>query len=434
MALHRMIRQTLFLSGSHFAVRVAGFAMRIWLSRELGAQTMGLVELVQSAQSLLITPVVSGLPAAVSRMCARSDETARRRILRAGIGLSLLISIPLMLLGFLAGGRLANWLGSRQTLPALLVFLPCLPILGLSCALNGYCYGAGHPVPPALSEMLEQAVRFLLCFRLVSLFRGAPASLRAAIPAAGMLAGEMAGLLLMLLLAAGIIFRRPPSGGGHRRAVMPELIALALPLTGMRIVASLTRTVNAALLPQRLMLSGLSRSAAMSGLGMINGMMMPILLAPSFITCSLSMITAPELSRRQAQGRPLGRLIRRVLCAALGIALAAMAAVFAAAPLIARSLYRQPELQPLLRACCPLVPVMALCQVTGGMMNGLGLQACSLRISLASGLVSLLVTYLLAAQPGMRLWGAAAGLAAGHLLTAALNLRAIVAAVRVQAA
>ena len=35
-----MLRQTAFLSASHFAVRAAGFAMRIWLSRELCDRTL----------------------------------------------------------------------------------------------------------------------------------------------------------------------------------------------------------------------------------------------------------------------------------------------------------------------------------------------------------------------------------------------------------
>ena len=54
----RLVRQTLGLSVSHFVVRVLGFVLRILLSRELGAASMGLVELAHSAQQLLITPVV----------------------------------------------------------------------------------------------------------------------------------------------------------------------------------------------------------------------------------------------------------------------------------------------------------------------------------------------------------------------------------------
>ena len=57
-----LIQKTLFLSASHFAVRSVGFLLRLWLSRELGAQTMGLVELAQSAQMLLIIPYKNPVP------------------------------------------------------------------------------------------------------------------------------------------------------------------------------------------------------------------------------------------------------------------------------------------------------------------------------------------------------------------------------------
>ena len=73
-----LVQKTLFLSASHFVVRSIGFLLRLWLSRELGAQAMGLVELAQSAQMLLITPVVTGLPAAVSRLCAKAEGMSRR--------------------------------------------------------------------------------------------------------------------------------------------------------------------------------------------------------------------------------------------------------------------------------------------------------------------------------------------------------------------
>ena len=74
----RLVRQTLGLSVSHFVLRVLGFVLRILLSRELGAAAMGLVELAHSAQQLLITPVVSGLPAAVSRMSAKAEGQSGR--------------------------------------------------------------------------------------------------------------------------------------------------------------------------------------------------------------------------------------------------------------------------------------------------------------------------------------------------------------------
>lgn len=427
MSRHKLARQTALLSGAHFIVRLMGFALRIWLSRELGAQAMGLVELAQSAQSLLIAPVVSGLPAAVSRMSAQRNEGGALRVARCGVRLSLAVSLPLMLAAFFLRAPLARWMGDVRTLPALLCFLPCIPLLGVSCALNGYFYGTGRPLPPALSELAEQMVRVLLCLQLVPLLRAWPAALRAAVPAAATLAGESAGLMLMLAALLLVLLRRrrraatPPACAG----VYHGLLALALPLTGVRLVSSLMHTVNAALIPARLQASGLAAQEALSRFGMLHGMALPVLMAPSFITGSLCMVTAPELARRQAGGKPLGALVRRVLLSVLLIGVPAMAAVWLLAPVIAGTLYRQAELLPLLRLTCPLVPVMALAQVCAGLMNGLGLQRRSLRITLAANMTALLVTYALAAQPALRLTGAALGMAAGQLVSLALSLRAL---------
>lgn len=423
-----LVRQTVFLSASHFIVRVIGFLNRIWLSRSLGAQAMGLVELTHSAQMLLITPVVSGLPAAVSRMCAKSQPERQVRVLRCGISLALLTGVPVAILAFIFRTQLALWLGDLRTLPALLIYLPCIPILGVSCALNGYYYGKGKPVPPALSELLEQLVRLFLCIRLVFALRGWPTMLRAAIPAAASLLGETASLVLMLLIAARAILFAP--GEGSRRAVYQEMLSLALPLTGMKLVSSLMRTVQSALIPARLQVSGLPASEALSRFGMLSGMLMPVLMLPSFITCSLCMVAAPELTRRQANGTPQKGLVRRILGGTLLIGLCAMAAVWLFAPLIAGTLYRQAELLPLLRRCCVLVPVMALSQVVSGLMNGLGLQGTSLRIALGANLLSVLLMYALAAQPALQLWGAVMAMAAAQTVTLALSLRALYAAVR----
>lgn len=423
-----LVRQTMFLSASHFIVRVIGFFNRIWLSRALGAQAMGLVELTHSAQMLLITPVVSGLPAAVSRMCAKSQPARQVRVLRCGISLALLTGVPVAVLAFVFKTQLALWLGDLRTMPALLIYLPCIPILGISCALNGYYYGKGKPVPPALSELLEQLVRLFLCIRLVFALRGWPTMLRAAIPAAASLAGETASLLLMLLIAARSILFVP--GEGSRRAVYREMLSLALPLTGMKLVSSLMRTVQSTLIPARLQVSGLPASEALSRFGMLSGMLMPVLMLPSFITCSLCMVAAPELTRRQANGTPQKALVRRILGGTLLIGLCAMAAVWLFAPLIADMLYRQAELLPLLRRCCVLVPVMALSQVISGLMNGLGLQGTSLRIALGANLLSVLLMYALAAQPALQLWGAVIAMAAAQAFTLGLSLRALFAAVR----
>ena len=357
-------------------------------------------------------------------MCAKSSGSAAKQtsVLRCGIGLALLIGVPLCLLAFLFREAIALWLGDIRTLPSLTVYLPCIPILGVSCALNGFFYGKGRPVPPALSELLEQIIRFVLSMKLVSALKDLPLPMRAAIPAAGTLAGETIGLFLMLLCVPALFHAEQ---AGSRRAIVRELLALSLPLTGMRLVSSLMRTVTASLIPARLQLAGLPQGEALSQLGMLNGMLMPMLLLPSFVTGSLCMVAAPELTRRQAKGLPMRVLCLRIGSATLGIGLLSAAGIFTLAQFIAGSLYAQPSLLPVLRICSPLIPVMALSQVAGGMMNGLGLQGASLRISLLSSLVNVLLTYLLAANPSLQLRGVLIAMAASQLITLFFSLIAL---------
>lgn len=415
-----LVKKTIFLSCSHFVVRSLGFLLRIWLSRELGAQAMGICELAQSAQMLLITPVVSGIPAAVTRMSAKESEGRRVRTLRCAAALSLAVSLMLALLAFRWREALCAWLGDMRTMPALLLYLPCIPILGVSCVLNGYAYGVGKPIAPAAGELLEQVVRAMLCVRLVYGLRGMPLTLVAAIPAAAALAGETAGFLLILTVSLRALLRR---GEGARRPIFRELLALTLPLTGMRLVSALMQTVNASLIPARLRLFGFSAEQAMASLGIFHGMLKPVLMLPSFIVCSLSMAASPELTRMQAEGKPLAYLSGRMLAATLLVGCGAMAGVFIFAPLIANVFYKQAALLPLLRAACPLVPVMAMNHVCGSMMNALGLQKTSLKISLAASLTGVTAVYCLI--PKIALWGAVVSLAAAQGLTLFFSLRAL---------
>ena len=225
----------------------------------------------------------------------------------------------------------------------------------------------------------------------------------------------------MLLLGAQLVLFA--KGTGARRPIFRELLALSLPLTGMRLVSALMQTVNATLIPARLRLFGLSAAEAMASLGVFHGMLKPILFMPSFVTCSLSMAAAPELTRRQTDGRPLCALSSGMLRAALGVGAAAAVGVWLTAPLIANVFFRQAALLPLLRGSCGLIPVIAAAHVCGGIMNALGLQGASLNISLAASLLGVLAVLLLV--PVVGLWGAVASLGAVQGLTLLLSLRTL---------
>jgi len=419
-----LVKQTALLSGANTAVRALGFVMRVWLSRVMGAEAMGVMELASSAHMLWIAPVTSGIPMAVSREAAAGHGEAA---LAAGRRLALRISLAMLPILLFAMPWIARFLGDGRTLPALLMYLPCLPILGLSAAYNGYCYGAGNTAPPSVSELAEQLVRFSVCVAVLRGVTGMTAAWTAAVPPFATLVGEgMALALIVWMLRRG--------GGAAGSAACPcgalekKIWKLAAPMTWMRVSNTLMRTFSAVIVPMQLRVSGLSAQEATARLGMLSGMAMPLVMLPSVVTGAMAMVAGPALARRESDPKALKRVVARVLPASLAISLSAAGLLVLLAPWASKSLYRQPDLQALLKALWPLVPVMGVQQVTGGMLAGLGRQRSALFASLAGALLTLLLNYLL--TPSYRLMGCAWAQIAGHTVTLLINLRVLIRNVR----
>lgn len=419
LAKHALIRQTALLSAANVAVRAMGFLLRILTSRLLGAQAVGVMELASSTHMLCIAPVTSGLPMAMSRLCAREGGKAPRT-LHSGLRLALLVSLPVFALAALLSPLTARLLGDARTFPALAAFLPCIPVLGVSAALNGYFYGRENALPPALSELCEQLLRLALTVSLLLALPALALPMRAAVPALATFLGEGSGLALMLLLARRelALARRTPRSPQMERM----LIRLALPMTAMRLVSSAMRTVCAALVPARLQLSGLPASEAIARFGMLQGMAMPVLMMPSVFTGALAMVVSPAIARRQRDGAPLRPLARLALLGALGLCIPCAGLVWALSPAIAQRVYRQMELLPLLRFMAPMVALLGVHQVVNALLAGLGIQRRALYGQLAGSLCSLALAYALTARPQLRLYGYALATMAGHALTLLYNL------------
>lgn len=111
--------------------------------------------------------------------------------------------------------------------------------------------------------------------------------------------------------------------------------------------------------------------------------------------------------------------MRRLLLWAGAAGILCCAGLILGADFIGNTIYRQHALAPLVRLMSPLAAIMALRQVMGGMIAGLGLQRKALTGTVLSACVSLCLTAWLCAMPGLRLFGAALATMAGQLINLA---------------
>ncbi len=86
---NRLLARAMRLCAGNAAVRALGFGMRIWLARTVSEQALGMYEMSAQAGMLLLSPLVSGLPQAASRLTAQrlgAGTRSARNVLAARRG------------------------------------------------------------------------------------------------------------------------------------------------------------------------------------------------------------------------------------------------------------------------------------------------------------------------------------------------------------
>ncbi len=412
-------KETLITAFSGGMVRALGFVLRMWLSRLLGAEALGVMELASGAHMLALTPAAAGLPGAVSRLTAKAEtEAEKRKVLYAGRQMALWLGAAVTPIYLVLSPFIAGWLGDGRTLPSLLLFSPCVLLVGVASVYDGYFFGRGRALPPAVSEGTEQIVRLLAVGAMAGLAGKMTAAYRAAMPALATSLGESAGLAAVLLMAGRIpSFRRDADIRPLRR----QILRLSLPLMLNRLCHTGLRTLTNVILPLRLSAGGLSHQEALARLGMLSGMVMPMMMLPGLFAGAVALVGGPAMARccgRKAERRLAGRMI----AAALAAGLAGAGLVYLAAPVLANRLYRLPELTALFRAACPMAVLLPAQQAVSGIMTGLGLQKKTLAASLLGAGVTVLCTWQWSARPDTGIYGAAYASMAGHGLSLACML------------
>ena len=414
-------KQTIFLTLVNTVVRALGLLLRVLLSRALGAELMGVMELAQSVHMLAITPLTSGLPLAVSRMTARAKSRDKMKPLHAALGLARLASALLIPALLLLSPWLARLIGDVRALPSLWFTAPCSLILGYSGAYNGYSNGMEQSALPALSELIEQAARLAISFALLRLLRKLTAPWLAAIPVAATMLAELIGLAFVLCA-----LKLPRASEREARSWRKPVLRLAAPTTLSRLVQTLLRSLTAMLIPLQLQRTGLPAAEATARLGMYNGMVLPILMLPCMFTSALSMVALPKLAKAEDDPRELRRLLRLCAVACLLVGVACAAICWGTAPFLANVAYRMPELTRLFRLGAPLALLFAASHVAGGVTAALGQQKRAMYGSVLTSVLTLALTAALTAVPTLRLAGVMLAQGVGQALALAWQIGVIV--------
>lgn len=273
---------TLLLTGTGFLCRILGFFYRIFMSRTIGAEGLGIYNMVHPVFGICFALCAGSIQTALSQYVA-SNQKKGRAVFRTGLFISLTLSFLLTLLICNTSSFIARYLLLEpRCQPYLLIIALSIPFAALHACINGYYYGMQKSHVPAFSQVVEQVIRMLVVFGTVQLMRENGKEITVSLAVYGHLVGEMASAVFTFLC----LLTCPPGKKAARHLTDASsfrqsagyalpLLTLALPLMGNRLVLNLLASAEAIWIPNRLTAYGLSSSDAFSVYGVLTGMALP---------------------------------------------------------------------------------------------------------------------------------------------------------------
>lgn len=301
------LRGTLLLTFAGLISRFMGFFYRIFLANTMGAEGMGIYQLIFPVYSLCFSLCASGIETAVSKLTAAKFATGKPQeasgILKTGLCLTLLLSVSCSLLIFRYADVLAVvFLKEPRCMELLKILAVTIPFGTTQSCICGYYFGTHKAGVPSAAQIIEQGLRIACVFLLYHICITNGMAVSPAIAVIGLVFGEFCSLLFTITCFSFRPRVRFSPSAVQLFSYLKEILSLAAPLTVSRICINLLTSLEAVLIPTALRAYGMDSSAALSVYGILNGMALPFILFPNALTGSISTMLLPAVSESQAGG------------------------------------------------------------------------------------------------------------------------------------
>lgn len=394
----------LILTLAGILTRILGFVYRVYMSNTIGAEGMGLYQLIVPIYMLVWSISSSGISTTISKLTAQENAMNKYGNINKLLFHSVIISasaasILSVALYFSAESVSVFFLKDTRAILSLKLICFCFPFMATGSCIRGWFFGLRETLTPAVSQFFEQCVRMAAIFFLSGILIPKGVEFAAAAAVIGMCLGEIASFVYVYLSYKHFKKNQrlfsPPSINLKTAYIM--ILSMAIPLTANRMIGSLLSAVENILIPQKLQLYGLSQKNAMEIYGELSGMVMPLIMFPSSILTALSTTLLPAISEAAASKniKRINITLKKAMSFTSIIGMGACGLFITYPGELCNLIYNRFELGNLLFLLGISCPFMYLQVTFSGILNGLGEQVFIFKTSLFSSAVNIFFIYFL---------------------------------------
>lgn len=290
----KFIKSTIILLIGGLFTKLLGMIIRIFMSRSLGSEGMGIYMLIMPTFSLFISLAQLGFPVAISKLVAE-DKYNNKNMVFSSIGIALFINVFIILFINLFGNKISiNLLHEPRTYYGLIAMGFVLPFISISAILRGYFFGKEKMIPHVLSNVIEDITRLIIIILFVPIFLSKGIEFAVMFLILSNIASELVSIFVFF-------FFLPKKFKLNRNDFfinknIKKVLKISIPTTLSRLIGSIGYFFEPIIIISVLLKVGYSNDFIVNEYGIITGYIMPLILLPSFFTNAISQALIPTIS------------------------------------------------------------------------------------------------------------------------------------------
>ena len=441
------------LAAATAIVKLIGAFYKLPLNMAIGAEGYSYFTTAYDIYSVMLLISTAGLPVAVSRMISQASTlehyTRMRKIFRTSLVMFAIMGALTSVLMIFGAKPLANIMNQPDAWISIACLGPCGILICLMSAYRGYFNGQGNMAPTSVTQVIEAFVKLVVGLALAFMLIRMTGSVAMAAGGAilGVTMGSALALVYMLAKFRPAYKSLPVTGEnpGTTKDTVKELLTIAIPITIGSAGLQLLTVIESGLYMDRLVYlieSGLYMSHMVGGAvtaqkaaatlkGLFN-MTQTIFNMPCAFIIPIAVSVLPAVTSFLTLGDHKGvreteesaSRITGLLSLPCAVGLTVLARPIMA--LLGGYEGEQLELSAQFMAIQGItVFLYAIIQYTNALLQSHGYVNVPVINMLSSGVVRLVLVYVMVGNPNLGLMGAPLGAFIGYLLIAVLNLVAI---------
>ena len=160
-----IIKGTFILTFAGILTRIIGFFFRIFLSRCIGAEGIGIYQLIFPIQAICYSLCTSGYELSISKLVASTNAKNKKssmQILKTGLIMSLSISVIIAMFVYFNNEFISTRILAEERCKNLIRWMSItIPLASIHSCICGYYLGIKKASIPAWSQLIEQCTRVL---------------------------------------------------------------------------------------------------------------------------------------------------------------------------------------------------------------------------------------------------------------------------------